>query len=285
MELLEAREGCEAVKSSVTVWRPWQLKQFELLQGIAISTPSRQQFTQGYLLACGLSGTAHMRYRNARFNGLVFDETLYVFEPGETWTSQLKDVTFHRLFIDPAWLQQFATEQLHRERSLPHFPNHALFDPSLIRAVRDLAANSLAPASRLQQEETLLHLLAPLLLSHAQDAGALPQLGREHPAVKRTKEYLQAHYAQEMTLQELAQEAGMSPFHLARIFRQAVGLPPHAYQTQLRLAHAKTLLAQGFDVSYVAMEMGFADQSHFARHFKLHFLATPGSYRKTARFF
>jgi transcriptional regulator GlxA family with amidase domain len=155
----------------------------------------------------------------------------------------------------------------------------------LSRAVRDLAARSLSPASRLQQEETLLHLLAPLLLLHAEDAGALPQLGREHPAVKRTKEYLQAHYAQEVALQELAGVAYLSPFHLARIFRQAVGLPPHAYQTQLRLAHAKTLLAQGFDVSYVALETGFCDQSHFARLFKRHFLATPGSYRKTARFF
>lgn len=281
---LEARAGHEAVKGSVTVWRPWQLKQLELMQGIAVSTPSRQQFTQGYLIACGQSGTAHMRYRNMRFNGQVFDETLFVFEPGETWTSQLKDLTFHRLFIDPAWLQQFATERLHREQSLPHFSSHPLFDPSLSRAVRDLAARSLAPASRLQQEETLLHLLASLLLSHAQDAGALPQLGREHPAVKRTKEYLQAHYAQEIALQELAQEASMSPFHLARIFRQAVGLPPHTYQTQLRLARAKTLLAQGYDVSYVAHETGFSDQSHFARHFKRHFLATPGSYRKTARF-
>jgi AraC-like DNA-binding protein len=198
---------------------------------------------------------------------------------------QKKDSTYHCLHIDPAWLQQFATEQFHREKSLPHFPSHALFDPSLSRAVRDLAARSLSPASRLQQEETLLHLLASLLLSHAEDAGALPQLDREHPSVKRTKEYLQAHYAEEIALQELAQVAGLSPFHFSRIFRQAVGLPPHVYQTQLRLAHAKTLLAQGFEVGSVAHETGFADQSHFARHFKRNFLATPGSYRKTARLF
>ena len=106
----------------------------------------------------------------------------------------------------------------------------------------------------------------------------------EHPAIKHTKEYLQAHYAEEVPLQELAVAVNMSPFHLARIFRQTVGLPPHAYQMQLRLAHARTLLAQGYDVSYVAHETGFFDQSHFSQQFRRHFLMTPGSYRKIARF-
>jgi AraC-like DNA-binding protein len=147
-----------------------------------------------------------------------------------------------------------------------------------------MATRSLSPASRLQQEETLLHLLVSLLLSHAEDAGALPQLGWEHPAIKRTKAYLQAHYTQEVALQELSDVVNLSPFHLARVFQQAVGLPPHAYQTQLRLERAKTLLAQGYDVGYVAHETGFFDQSHFTQQFKRHFLVTPGSYRKTARF-
>jgi AraC-like DNA-binding protein len=106
----------------------------------------------------------------------------------------------------------------------------------------------------------------------------------EHPAVKHAKEYLQAHYSEEITLQELAQEVGLSPFHLARVFRQAVGLSPHVYQTQLRLAHARTLLEQGCEVGYVATEIGFFDQSHLTQQFKRFFCMTPGSYRKTARF-
>ncbi|WP_220201199.1 helix-turn-helix domain-containing protein [Reticulibacter mediterranei] len=106
--------------------------------------------------------------------------------------------------------------------------------------------------------------------------------GWEHPTIKRAKEYLREHYAEEVPLQELADAVNMSPFHLARLFRQMVGLPPHAYQTQLRLASAKTLLAQGYSVGYVAHETGFFDQSHFTQQFRRHFLLTPGSYRKTA---
>ena len=284
MRPLKAREEREVVKGSFTVWRPWQLKPLELCQGIAVSTPARQFFTQGYRIVCVQSGTADFQYQNTRASDQGSEGTFRVFEPGAIFTCQKKDSTYHCLHIDPAWLQQFAAEQFHWEQSLPHFPSHPLFDPSLSRAVRDLAARSQAPASRLQQEEMLLHLLAPLLLSHAEDAGALPQLGREHPAVKRAKEYLRAHYVEEIPLQELARVAYLSPFHLARVFRQTVGVPPHAYQTQLRLAHARTLLAQGFEVGYVAHETGFSSESHFAQHFKRNFLATPGSYRKTARF-
>jgi AraC-like DNA-binding protein len=285
MRPFDTRAEREAVKGSVTVWRPWQLKALELCQAVAVSEPSRQQWRQEYLIVSVQSGTADFQYRNTRISGSLINGTLCVIEPGEPWTRQFKDVTFYCLHIDPAWLQQFSTEQLHWEKSLPHFSSQTFFDPSLSRAVHDLAARSQAPASRLQQEETLLSLFAPLLLSHAEDARTLSQPGWEHPAIKHTKDYLQAHYAQEVSLQELARVVHMSPFHLARIFRQVVGLPPHAYQTQLRLAHARKLLAQDFDVSYVAMETGFCDQSHFAQQFKRHYQLTPGSYRKTARFF
>ncbi|GHO95628.1 AraC family transcriptional regulator [Reticulibacter mediterranei] len=284
MRLLKARAGREAVKGSITVWRPWQLKQLELFQGVAVSTPSHQCLTQEYLIVCGQSGAIDFQYRDTRLSGRAVDGTLSVIEPGEIWTSQTKDVTYHHLFIDPAWLQQFVTEMLHWEKGLPHFPSHPLFDPSLSRALRDLAVRSQAPASRLQQEEALLSLFAPLLRVHAKDAGALPRLGREHSAVKRTKDYLQAHYAEEVALQELAAEVKLSPFHLAHIFRQTVGLPPHAYQIRLRLARARTLLAQGYDIGYVASETGFFDQSHFTQQFKHHYMMTPANYRKAARF-
>jgi len=284
MRPLETRAGREAVKGSITVWRPWQLKPLELCQAIAVSDPSRRQWRQEYLLTSVQSGTADFQYRNTRISGSLINGTLFVVEPEEPWTRQFNAVTFYCLHIDPAWLQQASTELLHWEKSFPHFSSQTFFDPSLSRAVHDLARASQAPASRLQQEETLLSLIAPLL-SHAEDARTLSQPGWEHPAIKDTKDYLQAYYAQEVSLQELARAVHMSPFHLAHVFRQAVGLPPHAYQTQIRLAHARKLLAQDFDVSYVAVETGFCDQSHLAHQFKRHYQLTPGSYRKTARFF
>ncbi len=277
-------EGLEAVKDRVKTWRPWQLKQLEFFQGTAISTPSRGHFFQEYLIVSIQSGLADNRYRNTWASDQGNEGTFRVFEPEEIWICQPKDATFHCLSVDPPRLQEIATQMFHREKALPHFPSHCLFDPSLSRALRDFAIGSLAPTSRLQQEEMLVHLIAPLLLFHAENASALPRLGWEHPVIKRTKEYLHVHYAEEVALQELADVVNMSPFHLSRLFRQSVGVPPHAYQTQLRLAHARTLLAQGVDVGDVAHTTGFFDQSHFTQQFKRHFFVTPGRYRKTARF-
>src|SRR5437667_8121724 len=60
------------------------------------------------------------QYRNAPASGHIAEGKLLVIEPGETWTSQVKDITSHHLFIDSACLQQSSTEQLHREPPLPH---------------------------------------------------------------------------------------------------------------------------------------------------------------------
>jgi AraC family transcriptional regulator len=55
-------------------------------------------------------------------------------------------------------------------------------------------------------------------------------------------------------------------------------MPPHAFQTQVRIAHAKKLMRTGLPLADVAALTGFADQSHFIRHFKHLMKITPGEY-------
>ncbi|MNE23662.1 Arabinose operon regulatory protein [compost metagenome] len=71
----------------------------------------------------------------------------------------------------------------------------------------------------------------------------------------------------------------LSPFHFARVFRQATGLPPHAWLKQRRLEQARALLKDGCAPSSVAMQLGFADQSHLNRQFKQAYGVAPGEYR------
>jgi len=77
-----------------------------------------------------------------------------------------------------------------------------------------------------------------------------------------------------------ARVAGLSPCHLNRVFRRALGLPPHAFQTQLRVVRAGALLRRGWPLAAVAAETGFADQSHLTRRFKTVVGVTPGAYRE-----
>ncbi len=82
-----------------------------------------------------------------------------------------------------------------------------------------------------------------------------------------------------LSLGELAAVVGLSTFHAARLFSRSVGMPPHAWRNQLRLQHAQSLLRQGKSVTEVASATGFADQSHFTRHFKRAYGVAPGRWQ------
>ncbi len=153
------------------------------------------------------------------------------------------------------------------------------------REAEVLLARFAVPASRLEQEDLLLQVLTQVLLDRRVSRGAPAYLEGERPSIERVKAYLTEHYAEEVSLETLAHIAHLSPFHLARLFRHMVGLPPHAYQIQIRLSQARTLLAQGCSISYVAQETGFSDQTHLTKQFKQHFGVTPGIYSKTTRLY
>ncbi|WMW63936.1 AraC family transcriptional regulator [Nitratidesulfovibrio liaohensis] len=98
--------------------------------------------------------------------------------------------------------------------------------------------------------------------------------------VEAVRRHLRDHMADPVRLDDLARLAGRSRCHLLRMFQQATGLSPHAYQTQLRVEAAKGLLAAGHSISHVAAETGFSDQSHFSRVFRDLTGATPRQYQQ-----
>jgi len=182
------------------------------------------------------------------------------------------------LYAGSARLRQVAAELGGPRAGLPFFGDPVIADD-------DLAAR-FARVHRLLHEDTalardvrLLSLLTLLLERHGRIRTAAPPR-RRGPAepVAAARAYLHDNYAADVTLDELARIAGLSPFHFARLFRDQVGLPPHAYQLQVRIAHAKRLLLRGLPVSRVAQETGFFDLSHLTRHFKRHVGVAPGSY-------
>jgi AraC family transcriptional regulator len=97
--------------------------------------------------------------------------------------------------------------------------------------------------------------------------------------VNKIKEYLLAHYDENICLSRLAELVGLNQFYLVRVFRKHVGLPPYNYLTQIRMAKARNLLISGMPPAEVASAVGFCDQSHFTRFFKRATKTTPASFR------
>ena len=98
--------------------------------------------------------------------------------------------------------------------------------------------------------------------------------------VRRAIELLRERIDDVVTLDALAEHAGMDKFHLCRAFRAQVGLPPHAYLTRLRIMRAKELLAAGVRPSEIAPRVGLYDQSLLNRHFRRIVGTTPGAYAR-----
>jgi transcriptional regulator GlxA family with amidase domain len=123
----------------------------------------------------------------------------------------------------------------------------------------------------------------------------LPSLGQRPPAaqargglppgaMRRVREYVDAHLGESMDLAELAAIAGLSVFHFARQFKQSAGVTPHSYLVQRRIERAQDMLARtDLALSEIAVAAGFSDQSHLARHFRQMLGTTPREFRWSQR--
>ena len=89
--------------------------------------------------------------------------------------------------------------------------------------------------------------------------------------------------AEPVSARALSALVGLHPAYLNRVFSARVGMPPHAYLTDLRVQRARELLAAGRPLSGVAYDTGFADQSHLTRCFKRAVGITPGAYQDQVR--
>lgn len=107
------------------------------------------------------------------------------------------------------------------------------------------------------------------------DSGNLPQ-----DKLRCALEYINENLEKDLTLYEIAAAVGMSPYHFARAFKQAIGLPPHQYLIKCRIEKAKSLLAKtNLAIAEIAYRVGFASQSHFTTLFGKHTATTPKAYR------
>ena len=102
------------------------------------------------------------------------------------------------------------------------------------------------------------------------------------PGVRHAVQRLEADFADEISLAELASVAQMSRSHFAVMFRQFTGYTPHQYLLLVRLNHARKLIAQdnpALSLAEIAAASGFCDQAHLSRHFRSFFGTTPAAFR------
>jgi AraC-like DNA-binding protein len=187
------------------------------------------------------------------------------------------------LIVAPAMLQSLWEEDAGLWRAVaPSLQQCILDDPGLYAELWALMDALRGPLIPLSCAPRLVGCVARLLtqLALRSSHAPAPRQGRQSSGIRRVGEHLRAHVAKSVSLDELAGVAGLSKYYLLRAFRRAHGVTPHAYQMQLRLAHAWRFIEEGRPLSRATYDAGFADQSHLTRRFAAVFGLTPARYAR-----
>jgi AraC-like DNA-binding protein len=119
---------------------------------------------------------------------------------------------------------------------------------------------------------------------HQRTKSAPPRGGLAPGVKRRICELIDRDYSKALLLSDLAEIAKLSAYHFARAFKQSLGIPPHRYLLERRIAAAADLVRNSDRcLSDIALEVGFSDQSHFTRLFVRHMGETPRDFRRRHR--
>ena len=144
------------------------------------------------------------------------------------------------------------------------------------------ALDGASPPSRLFVEQVGLAVLAHLVQAH----GGLHfpphrKGGLSARQEAQARDYLAAHLAGDVSMDDLAGACGLSRSYFGKAFKVTFGKSPYRWLTEYRVARACDALRTGMPIAQVALACGFTDQSHLTRVFAAIMQETPGSWRRT----
>jgi AraC-like DNA-binding protein len=209
--------------------------------------------------------------------------SLTIGEPGEPYALRPRagmDGEFQVVRIDNS-LHDAHLQELGVRRGESPFPVRPQRNPALVRAFSRLFG-ALDAGDGLETEERLYAFLVTIVRRSSAHGGNLDR-ARNSRGVRRARDLLHARFDASLTLDELAAAAGTEKFALLRAFSRELGLTPHAYQVQLRIARACRLIAQGQPLAETALSVGYSEQSALARQFRRVVGVTPGAYGRAVR--
>jgi AraC-like DNA-binding protein len=120
-----------------------------------------------------------------------------------------------------------------------------------------------------------IHRLLALLFSSAGKSRNTSDI------VARAKVYMDRHYMEKLSAEQIADASRVSPSHLFRLFRKDTGLTPYGYLTNIRMEHAmKLLLNTSYTIEEIADQCAFCSSANFIRAFRQTTGVTPRKYRK-----
>jgi AraC family transcriptional regulator len=199
------------------------------------------------------------------------------------WTNWDQEVEFSVIAICPTLLNQTAQELMQREIEL--IPQFSIDDPVIQQLALALKTEiqTGCMSGRLYGESLGTALAARLVQNYAVSKPSLEFKvnGLPQSQLERVIDYMKANLTQDLSILDLATLTNMSESHFSRSFKQSVGIAPYQYLMQQRVERAKQLLKQqAISISDIALDCGFANQTHLTKVFRQMTGVTPKAYQK-----
>ncbi|MEE2799259.1 helix-turn-helix domain-containing protein [Halopseudomonas aestusnigri] len=223
----------------------------------------------------GVIDRGHAAYRNRQRLERIGVGSLVTVNPGEVHSCNpaAGQWSYRMLFVDASWLGTLQREAFGGSADYCCFPDVCAAGASA--GFDGLFASLQRSDGALEAESRLIDLLQPLFACQQESASTLHQSG-----LLRARELIMDRLGCNLQLDELAEAAQLNRYQLIRGFKRLYGQAPHAFQLDERIKQARARLrADAVSLNDLALDLGFADQAHFQRHFKLRTALTPGQYR------
>ena len=233
-------------------------------------------FHEYYVIGFLEAGQRRLDCRNEKY--MLMRQDMIFFNPGDCHASKqvgTEPFRYRSLNITQQVMKNAAYETCGLD-ILPHFRAPVIRDAEYAALFCRLHRMILEDGSLLEKQEAFYILLGRLI---AEYAGALPGAVPADSRIETVCDYLETHYGQAISLEQLSDIAGLNKYSLLRAFVRTKGITPYRYLEAVRISHARKMLEQGASLSETAFLTGFSDQSHFSHFFMRLIGLTPGQYR------
>jgi len=214
----------------------------------------------------------------------VGPSTLFVSNPEECQSARMDEG--ERWLYRAFYLTRPAIDAVGRglgTEAAPYFMQNMLNDIDLIDRFSRLHRGLEAERDDLRADELTVGAFSMLFGRYGSGGGRPERAPQSRAIVRRVIELMQTRYSENLCLDDLARVAGLTRFHLIRLFKGTLGLTPHAYLVQIRLNAACRHLKRGYPLAESALAAGFCDQSALTKHFKRSYGITPLQFADAAR--
>jgi AraC-like DNA-binding protein len=219
-------------------------------------------------------------FRCGRSHDYATPGSLSVVNPGDMHTGECEDgpeLVYAALYLPEAAL---ATVLQERTVGSSRIARPVIHDPEVWGWLAEAHRLAVAGDDGAAAEEAMVCGVSLLFERYGTSRTRRSEAGCPR-TVDRAMSFLRASACERISLEDASRASGVGVFHLIRLFQKHVGLTPHAYLTQVRIAKSQHLLRRGEPVAQVALDVGFADQAHFTKRFKQLTGTTPAFYARS----